>query len=69
MAKVKIEATTSFVAAPYFAKKGDILDISAVKAADIIACGWAKPVAESEAAPKPAAAPEQEMPKKGAKKK
>ena len=69
MATVKIEATTSFVDAPYFAKKGDILGVSAVGAADIIARGWAKPVAESEAAPKPAAAPEQEMPKKGSKKK
>ena len=64
MATVKIEATTSFVAAPYFAKKGDILDVSAVGAADIIARGWAKSVAEE------GAAPEQETaPKKGSKKK
>ena len=69
MATVKIEATTSFVAAPYFAKKGDILGVSAVGASDIIARGWAKPVAESGEASKPATASEQETPKKGSKKK
>ncbi len=64
MANVKIEATTSFVAAPYFAKKGDVLNISALKAEDLIAYGWAKPIAEDTREPK-----QEEGPKKGAKKK
>ncbi len=50
MAKTKttvtVKATTSFVAAPYFAKKGDVLDVPVLKAGDIIARGWAEPVSD-----------------------